>query len=308
MELLPEICFVSSGAPTYSTEPEPLTEQARERFLRYARKLCDLWGHPDPIIVQSASNFPADAGIASSASSFSALTMAVASLLRRPESTEELARLSRAASGSSCRSFFGPWCVWDGERIGSLEFPLGPLLHMVVIVDAGRKSVSSSEAHRRVLTSPEFAGRPDRARSRLQALCEALEHCDWRSAHAISAAEYIDMHTVMDRSSRWMPGRTFIFCSAKTSGRWQRGCASALRGRTRSWRPTWVPRERIPDPRLRQMDPRRRARGAARLACAGVSATRVRLGAAVRRRRQEPDRTFGGGAERRAARMSAARA
>src|SRR5439155_26260543 len=99
------------------TEPEPLTEQARERFLRYARKLCDLWGHPDPIIVQSASNFPADAGIASSASSFSALTMAVASLLRRPESTEELARLSRAASGSSCRSFFGPWCVWDGERI-----------------------------------------------------------------------------------------------------------------------------------------------------------------------------------------------
>ena len=177
-----------------------LTAQSRDRFLRYARTLCDAWGYRRPIVIQSASNFPADAGIASSASSFSALTKALASFLRRRETTEELARLSRAASGSSCRSFFGPWCVWDGERIGARDFPLGPLLHMVVVVDARRKSVSSSEAHRRVLTSPEFAGRPDRARSRLELLRDALERGDWPAAHAISSAEYVDMHTLFHTS------------------------------------------------------------------------------------------------------------
>ncbi len=181
-------------------EATRLTAQARDRFLRYARDLCDAWGYRRPIVIQSASNFPADAGIASSASSFSALTKALASFLRRRETTEELARLSRAASGSSCRSFFAPWCVWDGDRIVALDFPLAPLLHMVVIVDARRKGVSSSDAHRRVLTSPEFAGRPDRARARMEALTHALERCDWPAARAISSAEYIDMHTLFHTS------------------------------------------------------------------------------------------------------------
>src|SRR5207248_3646935 len=82
----------------------------------------------------------------------------------------------------------------------ALEVPLLPLLHMVVLVDAGRKRVSSSEAHRRVLTSPEFAGRPDRARSRMNALRDALQRCDWKAAYDISSDEYIDMHTLFQTS------------------------------------------------------------------------------------------------------------
>lgn len=177
-----------------------LTPEGETRFLHYVRKLCDLWEHPRSVLVRSANNFPADAGIASSASSFSAVTKAVAALLRRHETPTQLAQLSRIGSGSSCRSFLGPWCLWDGDSIDALDFPLGSLLHMVVIVDAGRKSVSSSDAHLRVVTSPHFDGRADRARLRMTQLLHALENSDWRSAYEISSAEFHDMHELFHTS------------------------------------------------------------------------------------------------------------
>ena len=177
-----------------------LSPEGERRFLGYVRKLCDLWDHPQSVLVRSANNFPADAGIASSASSFSAATKAVAALLRRHETAAQLARLSRAGSGSSCRSFFAPWCMWDGDTIDALDFPVGDLLHMVVIVDGGRKSVSSSDAHLRVTTSPRFAGRQDRARVRMGQLLDALTHSDWRSAYEISWAEFQDMHELFHTS------------------------------------------------------------------------------------------------------------
>jgi diphosphomevalonate decarboxylase len=180
--------------------PLHLTLEGEGRFLRYARKLCDLWDHPRGVLVRSASNFPADAGIASSASSFSAATKAVASFLHRPETATQLAHLSQTGSGSSCRSFFEPWCIWDGDSIEAIEFPGGSLLHMVVVVDGERKSVSSSDAHRRVPTSPHFAGRANRARSRLDQLVRALADLDWRSAYDISLAEFLDMHELFHTS------------------------------------------------------------------------------------------------------------
>ena len=90
--------------------------------------------------------------------------------------------------------------MWDGDTIDALDFPVGDLLHMVVIVDGGRKSVSSSDAHLRVTTSPRFAGREDRARVRMGQLLDALTDSDWRSAYEISSAEFQDMHELFHTS------------------------------------------------------------------------------------------------------------
>jgi diphosphomevalonate decarboxylase len=151
--------------------PMGLTPEGERRFLGYVRKLCDLWDYPQSVVVRSANNFPADAGIASSASSFCGATRAVAAFLRRHETVTQLAQLSRTGSGSSCRSFFDPWCMWDGDSIHALAFPVGRPMHMVVIVDGGRKTVSSSDAHVRVASSPRFPGRADRARARMNQPC-----------------------------------------------------------------------------------------------------------------------------------------
>jgi diphosphomevalonate decarboxylase len=180
--------------------PMRLSREGEVRFLGYVRKLCDLWGYRQSVLVRSANNFPADAGIASSASSFCAATRAVAAFLRRDESSAQLAHLSRTASGSSCRSFFEPWCLWDGDSIHALDFHVGHLMHMVVIVDGGRKSVSSSDAHLRATRSPHFFGRVNRARMRMDRLLPALERSDWRSAYEICFEEFEDMHELFHTS------------------------------------------------------------------------------------------------------------
>jgi diphosphomevalonate decarboxylase len=186
--------------PRAGSIPMRLSREGEGRFLGYVRKLCDLWGYRQSVLVRSANNFPADAGIASSASSFCAATRAVAAFLRRAESPAQLARLSRTASGSSCRSFFEPWCVWDGDSIHALDFDIGNLMHMVVIVDGGRKKVSSSDAHLRVARSPHFSGRVSRARMRMDQLLQALDSSDWRTAYEICSEEFEDMHELFHTS------------------------------------------------------------------------------------------------------------
>ncbi|HVR93387.1 MAG TPA: diphosphomevalonate decarboxylase, partial [Casimicrobiaceae bacterium] len=186
--------------PRAGSIPMRLSREGEGRFLGYVRKLCDLWGYRQSVLVRSANNFPADAGIASSASSFCAATKAVAAFLLRHETPAQLAHLSRTASGSSCRSFFEPWCMWDGDSIHALDFHVGHLMHMVVIVDGGRKRVSSSDAHLRVTRSPHFSGRVNRARMRMDQLLPALESSDWRTAYEICSEEFEDMHELFHTS------------------------------------------------------------------------------------------------------------
>ena len=73
-------------------------------------------------------------------------------------------------------------------------------MHMVVIVDGGRKSVSSSEAHLRVAGSARFSGRANRARVRMDQLLPALESADWRTAYEICLEEFEDMHELFHAS------------------------------------------------------------------------------------------------------------
>jgi mevalonate pyrophosphate decarboxylase len=117
-------------------------------------------------IIRSANSFPSSSGIASSASSFAALTLASAAALARdfnafenlwkhhPEFRRALSGLSRQGSGSSCRSFEGPWVFWEGERTSTVPSGLPPLAHFVILIERGEKAVASSEAHLTVRTSP----------------------------------------------------------------------------------------------------------------------------------------------------------
>lgn len=181
-----------------------LSDQGRIRFLKHFSNAKKKFGLKGRFIVRSANNFPSDCGLASSASSFAALTMATGELakecgLEKP-SAFDLAEVSRKGSGSSCRSFFGPWSLWSSSGVRPLELPLNKLLHAVVIVEANKKLVSSSEAHRRVITSPLFSGRPERAEARLAELLIAFRHQDWEQIYQICWSEFWDMHALFETS------------------------------------------------------------------------------------------------------------
>lgn len=184
-------------------EPLALSQKGRIRFLTHLSRIKNVWGYAGGFVVRSANDFPADCGLASSASSFAALTSVACRALaeltgRSPMSEREVAELSRQGSGSSCRSLFSPWALWDTDGARAIELPFGDLLHQAVIVEDRRKDVSSSDAHARVSASPLFQGRPERAEQRLQDLMAAFESRDWRSARQICWAEFWDMHALFE--------------------------------------------------------------------------------------------------------------
>ena len=168
--------------------------------------------------IESANNFPSDCGLASSASSFAALTKCAHDLYifetqgkAKPYTAKELSKLSQKGSGSSCRSFFSPWGLWHDSGSEDIQLPLRNLLHMVVMCDDAIKTVSSSQAHKLVLSSDHFKGRPERATERLQNLIEALRSQDWPKAKQICWNEFWDMHNLFHTSNpafMYMNGHT----------------------------------------------------------------------------------------------------
>ncbi len=187
--------------------PIVLSTKGREKFLNHFAMLKHEFKIEGFYQIESANNFPSDCGLASSASSFAALTMAAHDWRVKdaqgpivPYRPKELAKLSQKGSGSSCRSFFSPWSLWHEGGAESIQLPYTNLKHQVILCDESIKEVSSSAAHQLVLTSDLFHGRPERAEERLRNLVQCLRIEDWKKAHDICWNEFWDMHVLFHTS------------------------------------------------------------------------------------------------------------
>lgn len=212
--LLTKVEIEVSKGPVDSWEPLiadgyfklELGAKESERYLNHLKFIKKEMGVEGNFIVRSANNFPENCGLASSASSFAALTScAVKAFTEIKESDEmsisEIAGMSRQGSGSSCRSFMGPWCVWSEESVSEITFPQKDLLHMVVVADGARKKVSSSLAHKKVSTSLLYSGRVERACIRMGLLVESLSSDNWKNAFEICWNEFWDMHALFETAN-----------------------------------------------------------------------------------------------------------
>lgn len=186
--------------------PLELSEKGRAKFLSHFSELKKEFKIEGFFEIESANNFPSDCGLASSASSFAALTLVAHRWMlqhadKKPYRPKELAKLSQKGSGSSCRSFFSPWSLWHADGAEAIQIPFQNLKHQVILCDESVKAVSSSEAHRRVLSSDLFVGRIERVEKRLQELISSLRQQNWQKSFEICWNEFWDMHTLFHTSS-----------------------------------------------------------------------------------------------------------
>ena len=186
---------------------ENLLPEECQRFLEhlaYIKELCNFCGN---FTVKSKNNFPHSAGIASSASSFAALTLcafdAISEIKNAPSPTVDfMSSVSRKASGSSCRSFFFPWCVWDENSARKIDLPNCKILrHDLILINSEKKEISSSDAHKLIRTSLLADGRKERAENRFYRLISALNADNWQAAYQICWEEFSDMHAMFETSS-----------------------------------------------------------------------------------------------------------
>ncbi len=183
----------------------------RDRFLNHLKFLKKEFDVENCFKVKSYNNFPMSSGLASSASSFAALTLAFKEFLNlngvHPGITQ-LSVLSRMGSGSSCRSFFKPWCLWDHKTgiAQVIDLPSDKFIHISVLV-SGKKKISSSRAHKMVESSLLYETRAKRAAVRLSQVISCLKEDKWEELYGLVSAEFWDMMSLFHTS---IPGFFYI--------------------------------------------------------------------------------------------------
>lgn len=189
-------------------------QQEIERFLAHLSYIKHITKFDRYFMIKSKNNFPRSAGIASSASSFAALTICafkcISEITKSSIPTAEtMSNISRTASGSSCRSFFSPWCVWNGLVTEKIDLPI--LQHDLILVDDQQKKISSSAAHKLIQTSLLIDRRKERAEIRFYRLKAALNSNNWKEAYQTCWEEFFDMHALFETSCP-----NFGYITAKT--------------------------------------------------------------------------------------------
>lgn len=173
-------------------------------------------------IIHTYNSFPHSSGIASSASSMSALALCLCSLedllFGTLETEDEFLKkasfVSRLGSGSACRSMYPTMAVWgeSGEIEGSSDYFAIPFEDKVndifktyhddiLIVSKGEKSVSSRAGHSLMEGNIYASNRYQQARQRLHQLLIALKTGDLDLFGNITENEALTLHALMMTSN-----------------------------------------------------------------------------------------------------------
>lgn len=168
--------------------------------------------------ISSENSFPHSSGIASSASSMSALSLGLCDIEKRLFNSFEddnaflnkASFISRLGSGSACRSVYPKIGVWGvhSDYSGSSDQYAIPYIEKVheiftsfhddiLIVSKKEKEVSSRAGHALMEGNPYAIPRYAQANSRMSELKEILESGDLSSFGTIAESEALTLHALM---------------------------------------------------------------------------------------------------------------
>ncbi len=158
--------------------------------------------------VSSTNNFPAGAGIASSAAAFAALALASSRAANLTLSEGQLSQLARRGSGSASRSIpsgFVEWKMGIGDDDSVAQSIAAPehwvLADCIAIVNAAHKKTGSTEGHAIAGTSPLQNARVADTPRRLDICRSAILTKDFESFANIIEHDSDIMHSVMMSSN-----------------------------------------------------------------------------------------------------------
>lgn len=205
-----EISFVFEGNRNEAFE---------ERIERFIRSILPDMPFLSTLKLDIASNnsFPHSAGIASSASSMSALALCLTSIeevvtgvkLEKSTFLQKASTLARLASGSAARSVYGGFSQWGKHQkvyVASDEYstPVAEVhaafnnwFDSVLIVHKGKKNFSSTKGHTLMADNPYSEIRYKQANEHLGKLVDILESGDVDAFINLCEIEALTLHAMM---------------------------------------------------------------------------------------------------------------
>lgn len=178
------------------------------------------------LTIESSNTFPHSSGIASSASSMSALALCLAQIQLKVNSEKDnkldiraVSELARMGSGSAARSLYGGWTIWgktssvdessDNYAVGleDIHPNFMQINNAILIIEPKRKKVSSSQGHALMNNHPYSEARINQANNNTKELLAVLKVGDWRRFFDIAENEALSLHALMMSSN---PGYTLL--------------------------------------------------------------------------------------------------
>ena len=156
-----------------------------------------------PLSIESFSNFPTSAGLASSASGFAGLLTAIDAAFRLEMSTSERSIWARRGSGSAARSIFGGFTSLEevnGDWCARNVLPMGawPLKVVIAITSETAKNVGSTEGmERSKQTSPYYGAWTESTKSDHAAGLSAVSQQDFSRLASVAESSCLKMHALM---------------------------------------------------------------------------------------------------------------
>ena len=202
-----EFYFEGKENPAFKSKIEKFLN-ANEQYFTFLKGL--------DLKIESYNSFPHSSGIASSASSMSALIMCLLEIKYKDSviDLQEASFLSRLASGSAARSVYPLMTLW-GETASlsnssdEYAIPIGDMIHPVfktyhdtiLIVSSKEKSVSSRAGHSLMDSHPMAEMRYATARKNTEDLLTILKQGDLEGFIRIAEEEANQLHDLMATST-----------------------------------------------------------------------------------------------------------
>lgn len=183
------------------------------------------------LTIESSNTFPHSSGIASSASSMSALALCLADLqlkinndkAKHKLDLQMVSELARLGSGSASRSLYGGWTIW-GEtpsieessdnyavKLSTIHDNFMQIANAILIIEPKSKKVSSTQGHALMNNHPYGKARIEQANHNSLQLLNVLTSGDWNHFFDIAENEALSLHALMLSSN---PGYTLLHANS----------------------------------------------------------------------------------------------
>lgn len=191
-------------------EAQPLDAGFAAKVIEF----LDLFRQPESprLRVDTHNNIPTAAGLASSASGFAALMLAVDKLYGFNLSPEQLSAFARLGSGSASRSIFEGFVEWQmgvrDDGMDSHALALGEpwpdfRIGLLTLTSAAKSVGSRAGMQRTVDTAHLYQSWPLQAAADLQRIHQAIQEQDFELLGATAEQNALSMHATMIAS--WPP-------------------------------------------------------------------------------------------------------
>lgn len=199
-----------SAEDTFTLNGHVQDSNAIQTISRFINMFRELTKEQRAVHVESVNHVPTAAGLASSASAYAALSVALNDLFKTNLPSRSLSTFARQGSGSASRSLFGGFTLWHkgvgddsdssyAEMIDDASWDIGMV---VVIINSNEKKISSRVGMEHTIqTSPFYQMWPETVANDLEAILPAIKSHDFKTVGEIAEHNAMKMHATIIASN-----------------------------------------------------------------------------------------------------------